>query len=335
MKITKEEFGLGATLICLTNQKGNSISFSNLGARVVAWEVTGRNILRSYKTAREYLEKDPYCGATIGRVAGRIKAAYLKINNQEFNLQKNEGEQTLHGGEESFETKLWRFESFESETSASVTFSLISNHMENGFPGKLEVKVTYSYDDEDNWTIDYEALSDQDTSFNPTNHVYFNLNQSKKEDISNHFLEMSASRYLSLKNEEKVDGQIKEVTGTDFDFQSAKLLSKIFESQESELLNFDGLDHPFLLDEVSLEKTQATLSLDDLSLRVKTDRPSLVIFTANFKGVDILEQESHKSITFESQVAPGAESNPELGDISLKAGEKYQSRTIYQVKIGE
>ncbi len=339
MKFTIKAFGLGATLITFENRAGIKISFTNFGARIVDWIVDGKNIVLGFDSAQEYLEKDTYPGATVGRTAGRIKNGKLKIGTQNYQLKQNDGLQTLHGGEDAMNTKLWRFSIFEKNDVAGVKFYLTSNDGENGYPGKLDMIVTHSFDEKGRWTIEYSAVSDKDTVFNPTGHAYFNLSGDASVPVDRHHLSLAASRFVPLLDmTETVRGDIENVKDTALDFRVGKLLSEAFSSDLEQVKLVDGIDHPFLLDEVDLTKEQARLTLDNLSLSVKTDRPSIVIFTANFGELGTIfrgkRQIHHGGITFETQISPGSQQIQELGDITLKAGEEYRSTTIYAIEIG-
>lgn len=336
MEILTRDFGLGATLITLINKKGVQISFTNLGARVVNWVKDGKRLILGFDSAQEYLEKDAYPGATVGRTAGRIKDGQVTISGQTFQLNQNDAPQTLHGGDESMHTKLWRYEIEDLGSKVQVKFTLTSNDGENGYPGKLDMTVIHSFDDDNNWTTNYEAISDKDTVFNPTGHVYFNLNGDASQTIENHHLKLAASRFVPLKDTtEIVRGDIVDIRDTDLDFRVGKILADAVNSSMEQVQLVGGIDHPFLLDEVNLEKEQARLTLGDTSVSVRTDRPSIVIFTANFGDLGTLYQGKaqvhHGGITFECQVAPGSQQIPELGDITLKAGEKYHATTIYSL----
>jgi aldose 1-epimerase len=336
MEITKKDFGLGAELICLTNEAGDSISFSNYGARIVDWTVEGKKIVLGFDSTQEYVEKDNYPGATIGRTAGRIKDGQVEIAGKSVQLQQNEGAQTLHGGQEAFESKLWQFEIFQEKETVKVQFYLTSNDGANGYPGQMDITVTHSFDEKGAWTIEYDAVSDKDTVFNPTGHVYFNLTGDVSQSLDNHHLRLAASRFVPLRDKsEVVRGDIVDLTHTDLDMRAGKMLADVFNSEMEQVTLVGGLDHPFLLDEPGLAKEQARLSLDDLSISVFTDRPSIVIFSANFGDSGAVYQGKkevhHGGITFETQVAPGSQQIPELGDISLKAGERYHATTIYKL----
>ncbi|GAB2026859.1 aldose epimerase family protein [Lactovum odontotermitis] len=341
MKVDVKDFGENASLITLESQAGVKISFTDLGARIVDWILPdGKNIVLGFDSAAEYLEKDSYPGATIGRTAGRIKDGRVNVSGQDFQLCQNEGAQTLHGGEHSFEARLWKFETFNDGAVAGVHFDLVSPDGDNGYPGELKVRVTHSFDETSNqWRIDYIATSDKDTVFNPTNHVYFNLTGDPGQTVDEHELKLAASRFVPLKDEsEIVRGDIVSVAGSDLDFRGGAKLSQALESMMPQVQLVGGVDHPFLLDAAGdLSAEQACLSLGVLSVHVRTTCPSLVIFTANFgdlgtvfRGRPVVH---HGAITFEAQVAPGSQQIPELGDITLKAGETYKATTIYQLKL--
>lgn len=336
MKISTKAFGLGARLITLTNAKGVSISFTNFGARVVNWVVDGKKIVWGFDSCQEYLEKDTYPGATIGRTAGRIKDGIVDINGQKIQLNQNEFPQTLHGGEDSFETKMWAYEVIDNGDMAEVKFYLTSEDGANGYPGKLDLVVSHSFDDNSCWAIDYEAVSTKDTVFNPTGHVYFNLTGDVSKPIDQHRLKLAASRMVALKDKtEIVRGDILDIKDTGLDFRQEKPMLDAFVSGHEQVELVGGIDHPFLLDEVDLDKEQARLMFGDLSVSVSTDRPSLVIFTANFGDLGTVYRgkalANHGGMTFEAQVSPGSDQISELGDITLKAGEIYRATTMYQL----
>lgn len=336
MEITTKDFGLGSTLISLTNKNDVTISFTNLGARIVDWQKDGKHLILGFDSAQEYLEKDAYPGATVGRTAGRIKDGLVEISGKTYQLNQNDAPQTLHGGADSMHTKLWNYQVVDLGAKVEVKFSLTSNDGENGYPGQLAMTVTHSFDDENNWRIDYQAVSDKDTVFNPTGHVYFNLNGDASIPVENHTLQLAASRFVPLKDTtEIVRGDIVDLRETDLDFRQPKELSIAVNSEMEQVALVGGIDHPFLLDEVDFDKEQARLSLDDVTVSVKTDQPSIVIFTANFGDLGTIyhgkAEAHHGGITFECQVAPGSQQIPELGDITLKAGEKYQATTIYSL----
>lgn len=340
MKITTADFGLGAKLFTIENKMGMTISFTNFGARVVDWKVNGKSIILGFDSAQEYVEKDIFPGATVGRIAGRTKDGIVVINGKTIQLEQNDFPQAIHGGSNPTQAQLWQAEIFETKDAAGVKYFLTLKDGDGGYPGKLQFTVIHTFNELGEWKIEYFAVSDKDTVFNPTGHVYFNLNGDVSIPLDNHRLQIAASRYVPLLDKtEVVRGEIDDVTGTPFDFRAEKLLSEAFVSNDPQITLVDGLDHGFVLDEVSMDKAQARLSLDDLSISVYTNQPSIVIFTANFGDLGTVyrgkAEVNHGGMTFETQVAPGSPQIPELGDISLKAGDTYHAETIYKVNIGE
>lgn len=334
MKLSKKEFGLGATLIEIQNSKGTYISFSNLGARIVDWIVPTkneeRNIVLGFESASEYLAKDAYQGASIGRVAGRIKNGRFTIGGKDYQATLNNNGNTLHGGKKSFEEKLWLFETFEEETKAGVHFYLTSNDLENGFPGELSIRVTHAFDEDGEWRIDYHGTSTKDTLFNPTNHVYFNLSGDVTQSIGNHMLKLNADEMLMIDEQVIPIGERLNLDEVGLSMKNGRLLSEIFQSQNKQLAFQNGLDHPFYLNESFTEMKQVELSFEDTHLEIYTDRPSVVIFTSNFheqgpimRGKKLVH---NGGVTFETQVAPD-----DVDGMVLKAGELFESTTIYKV----
>lgn len=338
MNIKIRDFGLGSSLITLTNQQGVSISFTNFGARIVDWQKDGKRLVLGFDSAQEYLEKDVYPGATVGRTAGRIKDGLVEICGKQVQLNQNDGLQTLHGGDASMHTKLWEYNITNLSDKAQVSFKLTSADGENGYTDQLSVTVVHTFDEANHWTIDYQATTTKDTVFNPTGHVYFNLTGDASQPIDQHVLQLAASRFVPLKDKTQVvRGDIVDLKGSDLDFRTPKILGEALSSNMEQVQLVGGIDHPFLLDDVTLEKEQARLSLGDLSISVRTDRPSIVVFTANFGDLGTVyhgrSQVNHGGITFECQVSPGSQQIPELGDITLVAGETYRAKTIYQLQV--
>ena len=335
MKITTEKFGLGSDLITFENEQGVAISFTNYGARIARWQIptaTGKkNIIWSFENADEYQAIDSYPGATIGRTAGRITDGQSKIDHQILLTAQNDGNNTLHGGFNSFDQKLWNYVI----TDNGIVFTLVSADGENGYPGELTLEVNYTYDEENRWTITYKAVSSKDTLFNPTNHVYFNLTGDVTRPIDEHFLKINAKGFALLNDQTLPTGEIKSFSESELSLDKGQKMSEVFISNEPQVKLANGLDHPFFLKNPSLEEVQAELSYKDLKVSVFTDRPAIVCFSVNFDEAGLEHYQGklglHGAITFETQVAPGAERFPEFGNILLKAGETFRSTTVYKL----
>ncbi|WP_271489297.1 aldose epimerase family protein [Enterococcus sp. 5H] len=342
VKISQRKFGESAILYSLTNDLGTTMNVTDLGARIVDLIVPingeQRNIILGFDSAEEYLEKDMYFGATIGRVAGRIKKGLFTIEDQNYSLPVDrENGNILHGGPNSFEAKIWSAKTEESDDKVSVVFSYISPDGENGFPGELEAVVTYSLTNKNEWIIDYQAVADQPTLYNPTNHVYFNLTGDMSQSVGTHELFVDADRFAVVGNDTTTTGELRAVLNTPFDFNQASKLDQVFSASYEQNKLVNGLDHPFILNQTGFETPQAiiTAPTKDLSVEMYTDRPAVVIFTAQFgeAGPEVRGQKlvNHGGLTLETQVSPGAVEFEGFGDIVLSPETTFNSRTIFKI----
>lgn len=342
VKISQRKFGESAILYSLTNDLGTTMNVTDLGARIVDLIVPingeQRNIILGFDSAEEYLGKDMYFGATIGRVAGRIKKGLFTIEDQNYSLPVDrENGNILHGGPNSFEAKIWLAKTEESDDKVSVVFSYISPDGENGFPGKLEAVVTYSLTNKNEWIIDYQAVADQPTLYNPTNHVYFNLTGDMSQSVGTHELFVDADRFAVVGNDTTATGELRAVLNTPFDFNQASKLDQVFSTSYEQNKLVNGLDHPFILNQTGFETPQTiiTAPTKDLSVEMYTDRPAVVIFTAQFgeAGPEVRGQKlvNHGGLTLETQVSPGAVEFEGFGDIVLSPETTFNSRTIFKI----
>lgn len=343
LKISNQKFGENAILYSLTNDNGLTMNVTDLGARIVDLivPVNGekRNIVLGFETGEEYLAKDMYFGATIGRVAGRIKHGSFSINDQNYQLPVSpENGHTLHGGAESFEAKIWEAEIEEKSNHISVAFSYVSSDGENGFPGELKAHVTYTLTNENEWIIDYQAETDQPTLYNPTNHVYFNLTGDVTQSVGEHGLFVDADRFAVVDSYTTVTGELRSVKETPFDFRKSKSMNQVFETSYDQNTLVNGLDHPFMLNQTGFNKPQAIITAPkkDLSVEMYTDQPAVVIFTAQFgeNGPEVRGKKlvNHGGLTLETQVSPGAIEFEDFGEIILYPENAYKSRTIFKIR---
>lgn len=337
------EFGEGAKLIQLKNKKGLQLDVSNYGARIVhlyvPTESGKRNIVLGFPSTKDYVEKDSYIGATIGRVAGRITHGVAHIGDETIQLvtQKKQNNHTLHGGPNSFSSQFWDYEVLPEADRISVRFLLKSEADENGFPGNLQVEVTYTLTETDTWELHYRAVSDAATLFNPTNHVYFNLTGDCTQPVDEHTFYVDSQEYLEVDAEVIATGRKVATRGTALDFTQPKKLSATFQSSDPQVALIGGLDHPFLLETAGLDHLSAKLTAPDEKIAVEmyTEEPSVVIYTTNVKdnGPEMAGKRlvHHGGITLETQVPPGANEHPELGSIVIQANEVYTSETVFKI----
>lgn len=261
------------------------------------------NVVLNLPSIEDYEKRSPYFGSLIGRNAGRIGNATLKLNGEIFNLNKNSGNNNLHGGIDNFGHKIWNVEIL--ENFLGLKLSLESPHLEEGFPGNVKIEINYILKD-NQLIIEYHGTSDRPTYLNLTNHTYFNLSGDFKRDISDEYLQLDCNQFIAV-NEETLPVEIKNVEHTAFDFREPVLLSSALNSNDEQIkIVNSGLDHPFILDH---EKTKAIFLEDKISgrsLEVVTDQPAVVIYSGNYLyEVGNLNSDTickkHMGICFETQ----------------------------------
>ena len=218
----------------IAHSDGSYIEVSNLGARWLSWVVSNGNgkysdILLGYPTVLDYLQDDCYMGAIVGRFANRIGGATFSLEDHEYTLEKNDGANTNHGGYSGFHSKIWKG-SYEGN---KIVFRLSSTHLEGGYPGNVEVTVSYSFTSDGMVSIDFDGVSDRLTVLNLTNHAYFNL--AGKGDILQHRVTIPSSYILETNAEFIPSGGILPVEATEFDFRYGKNIGKDIEKQTQQL----------------------------------------------------------------------------------------------------
>lgn len=340
MKITSEKIVNEWTEYTLINDNGMSVSFLNFGGVITKIIVPDRNgvlenTVLSYDDYRNYEQNTNYFGAIIGRVAGRIEDSSFRLNGKKYYLEANENSHHLHGGSTGFHQVIWKTSPFQSENKAGVELFYSSPDFEGGYPGKVDVTVTYTLTNNNDFTIDYQAVSDQKTVLTLTNHTYFNLTGELKNTVDQHIVKMDSNHFLELNSQLIPTGKLMNVFDTPFDFRNGKRLSEGFQSNHPQSIRVgNGYDHYFLLDQPSIlveEKNSGRV------LIVETNQPGVVIYTANTleAGVPLQGGTSRKylGVCFETQGTPASLHQMGLPSIMLEAGEKYEKRTKFSFGI--
>lgn len=326
--------------IFITNDQGTQISFSNLGARINRWGIEQEDghyeqIILGHPDAQEVFTSGSYYGATIGRTAGRINQGRFTLNGKEIQLPRNNGENHLHGGFEGLDLEIFDYTIEENDQEVRVIFSLVDPDGHNEYPGTLTLQVVHTYNQQNEWTIEYTATTDQPTLFNPTNHVYFNLNGDNRQSIENHLVQLKASRYMSLETTTIPTGHLEAVEGTVFDLRQATRLGDRLTANEPQFDFTKGYDHPFVIDEGA--EVSAIIDLPERQRRIEmtTDEVAVVVYAHGYPvNVDTVWNQPLKQfagITLETQNLPNAIHNPHFGDTVLSPGETYQSKTTYRL----
>jgi len=307
------------------------LEISSLGATIMSLKVPDKrgelvNVVVGLSTVSDYLTEGYlkygiYLGSIIGRHAGRISGGGVEIDGKKYPIYTENGVH-LHGGKDGFDKKIWQVESIESGDEPSITLLYMSEHLEEGYPGNLNISVTYSLTHEGELKISYKATTDQTTVVNVTNHAYFNLDG--ESTILDHELELKADAYLELDDDLIPTGKYNLLKGTSYDFLSRSVIGKT---------GFSGLDDIFVLTE-GKEKAILTSKKSGIQMEVDTDQPAMVIYTppkfANLPFKDAAVYGDYPAICFEAQGFPDALNNSHFPQTLLKPGETFESETSFK-----
>lgn len=319
----------------LTNDGGASVMLSSLGAGIVGVWVPDRNgkledVVLGYRDHRSYMADGPCAGKVPGRFANRIAFGKFAIDGKEYTLAINNGPNALHGGPTGFQNRVW--ESRVTEDGNGVEFSYRSADGEEGYPGNLDVKATYTWSDDNRLTLRLEAETDAPTVVNLTNHAYFNLDGESSGSVLDHELKLEASHYLPTDNTQIPTGEVASVTGTPMDFTDFKALGKDIDTDFEPLRIGKGYDHCFVLDGYSkgVMHKAATLrsSRSGRTLEVSTTQPGVQVYTGNWlkgcpQSISGGVYDDYAGVALECQGFPDAPNKPAFPSSLLRPGEKY------------
>lgn len=301
---------------------------SDLGATLVSLWVDQTDIVLGYDSAEDYYRNDGFLGAVVGRNANRIQGSCFPLNGETIQLPANEGANNLHSGPDPYSRRIWNVLSV---TPSSICLSLDSPDGDQGFPGNAHIQVSYSIE-HDGLTISYDAVSDQDTVFNFTNHAYFNLfGEDQPDRAMDQLLTIPGSWFCPDDAENIPTGELRSVENTPFDFRTPKALARDIQENYEPLILQGGYDHNF----EAAHPVCAILQNPDtgLTMTVSTTCPGVQIYTANF--LDVTGKQGHpypkrSGVAIETQFAPNSVNHPEWPQPFVKAHAPYHSETHFQ-----
>lgn len=326
-----------AKVISIKNSKGITAELFDYGAvlaKLYVPDKNGRpvNVVLGYDTPEEYQNGGCFFGAVVGRAANRIAAASFELNGRKYELTANDHGNTLHGGRDFYHTRFWEVKECEE---SKVCFYLKSEDMDQGFPGNLEIFVTYSVTEENELRMEYSAVSDQDTIVNLTNHSYFNLNGQGTGDVLDQEVLIDADGFTPADETMIPVGEIAGVEGTPMDFRKFKKIGKEINAEYPPLRSAGGYDHNMVLNKKGYRRVAAMRSAKTgILMEVFTDLPGMQFYTGNFvknecgTGGNIYTERS--GACFETQYFPDAVHHENFETPLLKAKEHYRTVTAYR-----
>lgn len=336
--------GRPVILYTLTNSHGVEVRAMNYGGIIVSLRVPDRkgqlaDIVLGHETAEQYIPNPPYLGAIVGRYANRIANGTFTLDGKTYNLPKNDGPNTLHGGvTKTFDKVMWDGEPLKGKN--GVAFTYLSKDGEEGFPGNLKVTVTYTLTDGNALVIDYEATTDKSTPINVSQHSYFNLKGAGNGDILDHEIMINADKFTPVDKNLIPTDELRPVKGTPFDFTKPMRIGARIDDNYEQLVLGHGYDHNFVLnDQPKQNGTVLAARVHEptrgRTLEVWTTQPGVQFYTGNFLDGSVTGKQGHVykrryGLCLETQHFPDSPNHPDFPSTILKPGEKFHQTTVFK-----
>lgn len=344
-QLTVKDFGTlkngeKATLYIMENDNGTSAAVTDYGATLVNLVTMDKenrpvDVVLGFDDVTGYENGTECFGASVGRSANRIGGAQFEINGVTYHLEKNEKENSLHSGPDMYFKRIWKVTDSGND---HVTFVLHSPDKDQGYPGSLDMKVTYTLDEENGITVHYEAVPDQDTVINMTNHSYFNLNGQGSGTVLGHTLKVDSDFFTPTDAESIPTGEICSVDGTPMDFREGRVLGEDIDCDYEPLRLGNGYDHNWVLKTEGrfIKTAELAADISGIVMEMYTDRPGVQIYTANFldgsTGKGGACYNSRDAVCLETHFYPDAVHHDNFPGPICRAGEKYDTRTMYRLR---
>lgn len=335
--------GQAVEKITLTNGVGTSATVLTLGASLQSLCFCGKDIVLGFDYIAPYFQSGAYIGATVGRVCNRTADGQFELGGKTYTIACNEPDRRvhLHGGMTGFDKKIWEYNITESEKNPQVVFSTVSEDGEEGYPGRVEVNVSYTLTEDNRLILDYKAVSDRDTPLNLTNHTYFNLNGCDGGNVHNTLLRVFADEFTPVTERLIPTGEYVSVADTAIDFRVEKPIGVALNLNDDTMAYTGGVDHNFVLSHSRPELMKAAIAyspVTDIQLACWTDLPGIQVYTGNFLdeigGKYGCKWGKHQGFCLETQFFPNSINQPNFPSIILSTGAEFTSRTEYRMTLG-
>lgn len=334
-------------LYTLRNSKGMEAAITNYGGRVVTLKVPDRDgrledVVLGFDDLNGYLEKNPYFGALVGRYANRIANGEFTLNGTTYKLARNNGKNALHGGLKGFDQAVWNAREIAGAAGPAVELTYLSKDGEEGYPGNLNVTVTYSLSENNELKIDFDATSDKDTVLNLTNHSYFDLAGHSAGNILDHRVLIYADKFTPVDENLIPTGELRSVEQTPFDFRKATAIGARIGERDEQLRYGAGYDHNFVLNRPGETPSLAARVVDPSSGRVMevlTTEPGVQFYTGNhldaIRGKGGALYGFRFAFCLETQHFPNSPNQPNFPSTELKPGQRYHGITVFRFSVDQ
>jgi len=337
--------GTPVEVFTLTNANGLEARILSYGGIVQSLKTPDRtgkmdDVVLGFDDLAGYVKSSPYFGAIVGRYGNRIARGRFTLDGKTYKLAINNAPNSLHGGIKGFDKVVWHAEPFKSDSGVGVVLTHTSPDGDEGFPGTLNAKVTYTLTDQNELRIDYEATTDKPTPINLTNHTYWNLAGDGKRDILGHVLAIPASGIVAVDSTLIPTGEIMKVAGTPFDFRAPTPIGARIDSSHIQLRYGRGYDHTFVLDRADqtslVRAAHVTEPTTGRTLDIYTTEPGVQFYTGNFLDGTAVGKSGHVykyryGLALETHHFPDSPNQPSFPSVILRPGQVYRTKTVFKL----
>jgi aldose 1-epimerase len=330
-----------AEIYLLRNSAGMQARITNYGGIVMSLQVPDRqgtfaDVVLGYDTVAEYVKASPYFGCLIGRYGNRIAKARFSLDGRTYPLAANNGPNSLHGGVKGFDKVLWTAQPVPSPLGAALELHYLSKHMEEGFPGNLDVVARYTLTDDGSLRIDFTATTDQKTIVNLTHHSYFNL--AGRGDILGHTMQLFGERFTPVDADLIPTGELRPVAGSPFDFRKPALIGAHIGDADEQLGRGGGYDHNWIIDKPLGSLGPMVRAVDPSSgraMEVLSTEPGTQFYSGNFLDGTIVGKggwryQKRAAFCIEPGHYPDSPNQPSFPSVALAPGETYRNTIVYR-----